>query len=110
MLVLEEIKKKDDDVHAWALDIKSFFIPLDNDLQMAQEAIINQFPKLINQAKNRSLCDPWVIALAQIRNCPVVTDESIGGIRNPRIPDVCHGLGIRSLTIADLIEELDWEF
>ena len=109
-LVLEELKKKDDDIYSWASSLNSFFIPLDNELQIAQEAIINQFPRLINQAKNRSLCDPWVIALAQLRNCPVVTDESIGGLRNPRIPDVCHELGIKSLTIADLIEELEWKF
>jgi len=110
MLVLEEIKKKDDEVHLWVLDVKDYFIPLDNELQMAQETIINQFPKLINQAKNRSLCDPWVIALGQIRSCPVVTDESIGGLKNPKIPYVCHELGIKSMTIADLIEELGWEF
>jgi hypothetical protein len=110
MLVLEELKRKDDEVYAWTADVRNCFIPLHPELQTAQEAIVNQFPKLINQAKKRSLCDPWVIALAQLRACPVVTYEDIGGTKRPRIPDVCHQLSIACISVGDLIEEMGWAF
>ena len=110
MLVLEELKRKDDEVYRWTASVRTFFIELDGDLQTAQEGVINQFPKLINQARGRSLCDPWVIALAQVRACPVVTYETIGSDNKPKIPNVCHALDIRCMTVGDLIEELGWEF
>ena len=68
MFVLDELKRKEgDQLYAWAKDQITMFHPLDADLQLAQKTIVNQFPKLISEAKSRSLCDPWVIALAQIK-------------------------------------------
>jgi hypothetical protein len=61
-------------------------------------------------SKNRSMCDPWVIALAQLQGCKVVTEESRGSEKRPKIQDVCDALGINCLRIADLIEELNWSF
>jgi hypothetical protein len=109
-LVLDELKRKEDELYLWASKRKKMFVPLDFDLQNAQAEIINRFPKLINQAKNRSLCDPWVIALAGLKGCPVVTEERPGGINKPRIPDVCNQLGIECVSVADLIEQLNWKF
>jgi hypothetical protein len=56
------------------------------------------------------MCDPWVIALAQLQGCKVVTEESIGSEKRPKIPDVCDALELNCLRIADLIEELNWSF
>jgi len=111
MFVLDELKRKEgDQLYIWAENKISMFYPMEAKLQLAQKAIVNRYPRLISEAKNRSLCDPWVIALAQINQCPVVSEENRGGNRTPKIPDVCDELRIKCMKIADLIEELDWKF
>lgn len=109
-LVLEELKRKEDDVFKWAKQQKGLFFPLEVELQNAHEKIINDYPRLIDQAKFRSMCDPWVIALAQLRKCSVVTQEDYGSDNKPKIPDVCRKLSIDCIKIADLIQELKWVF
>jgi hypothetical protein len=111
MFVFEELKRKEgDQLFAWAESQMPMFYPLEAELQYAQKIIVNQFPRLISEAKNRSLCDPWVIALAQIKQCPVISEENPGGNKTPKIPDVCVELKIKSMKVADLIEELGWRF
>jgi hypothetical protein len=110
-IVLKELEKKEgDELYTWAKGRVSMFQPLNAELQTTQRSIINKFPKLINEAKGRSMCDPWVIALAQINQCPVITEENPGGYSKPKIPDVCSQLGIGCMKIADLIETLGWTF
>ncbi len=110
MIVCEELKRKEDELYKWAFEREKLFLPLTVEIQEAQKQIVNQFPKLVNEAKQRSLCDPWVIAVAQIKSCPVVTQEEFGSPQKPRIPDVCKALGIGCIKVADLIETLDWSF
>jgi hypothetical protein len=111
MFVLDELKRKEGDhLYSWAESQMSMFYPLEADLQLAQKTIVNRFPRLISEAKNRSLCDPWVIALGQIKQCAVISEENHGGNNTPKIPDVCDELGIKSKKVADLIEELGWRF
>lgn len=111
MFVLNELERKEgDQLYDWAKSQISMFHPLDTELQLAQKIIINGFPKLISEAKNRSLCDPWVIALAQFSEGSVVSEENRGGIRTPKIPDVCGALKVPCMKVADMIEELDWKF
>ena len=111
MFVLDELKRKEgDQLYAWAENQSSMFCPLDPELQLAQKAIVNRFPRLISEAKNRSLCDPWVIALAQIKQFTVVSEENRGGGNTPKIPDVCDELKIKCVRVADLIDELGWKF
>ena len=111
MFVHDELKRKEgDQLYAWADSNVSMFTPMEAKLQIAQKTIVNRYPRLISEAKNRSLCDPWVIALAQINQCTVVSEENRGGNSTPKIPDVCDGFGIKCLKVADLIEELGWKF
>ncbi len=111
MFVLDELKRKEgDQLYAWTESHISMFIPMEAELQIAQKAIVNRYPRLISEAKNRSLCDPWVISLAQIHQCAVVSEENRGGNSTPKIPDVCDELRIKCLKVADLIECLGWQF
>lgn len=111
MFVLDELKRKEgDQLYVWAESQVTMFYPLEAELQLAQKTIVNRFPRLISEAKNRSLCDPWVIALGQIKQCTVVSEENRSGNRTPKIPDVCDELGIQSIKVADLIEGLGWKF
>jgi hypothetical protein len=109
-MVLLELKRKEDSLYEWAKNQEKLFVPLSIEIQEIHTGIINAFPKLIDSSKNRSMCDPWVIALAQLKRCKVVTEESRGSEKRPKIPDVCDALGIKCLRIADLIEELNWSF
>jgi len=111
MFVLDELKRKEgDQLYAWAESQISMFYPMGTELQLVQKTIVNRYPRLISEAKNRSLCDPWVIALAQINQCVVVSEENRGGNSTPKIPDVCDELRIKCLKVADLIEALGWAF
>ena len=109
-IVLDELKKKTDDLYEWAKERDKLFKPLNSSVQQIHIKIINQFQKLIDESKNRSMCDPWVISLAQFHECPVVTEEGKGSQKRPKIPDVCNILNIECIRIADLIENLKWRF
>ena len=109
-MVLLELKRKEDSLYEWAKNQEQLFLPLSAEIQEVHTGIINEFPKLIDSSKNRSMCDPWVIALAQLQGGSVVTEESRGSEKRPKIPDVCDKLDIKCLRIADLIEELNWSF
>jgi len=101
--VLEEIKRKDDDVLEWAEKRRHMFVPIDEDIQRVVKAILKDHPKLIDERKGRSGADPFVIALAKIRGCHVVTGEfPTGGKKRPKIPDVCNAFGIRSFNLLEM--------
>jgi hypothetical protein len=113
--VLIEIERKEDQLYEWAKTQEGFFIASDAEIQLIQKEIINNFPKLIDNRKNRSMCDPWVIALAKQRGCNVVTEEHRSRNResmekNPKIPDVCDSMGITCIKTVDLIEKMKWSF
>jgi hypothetical protein len=108
MEVLEELKKKDDDLYAWAKSRKDkLFMELDEATQNALIGIMERHPKLVDTAKGKSGGDPFVIALAMSTNprMTVVTQEDLGKVK---IPDVCDHEGIEYFKIADLIEAEDW--
>ena len=110
-IVLDELKKQDDDIYNWCKDKnRDLFYPLYQDIQARQKKIINLFPRLTNLTKQRSLADPWVIALAEFKQCPVVSMEQPGSPQKPRIPDVCKALGIKYFNIIDFIREVGWRF
>ena len=64
---------------------------------------------LVDSKKGRSGGDPFVIAVARVKNLTVITGENAtGNIAIPRIPDVCDDLGIRWLRMLDFFREQKW--
>jgi len=110
--VLSELKRKDDDVYRWALDRSGMFVPTaDEEIQRAVSDILLSHEKLIDERKNRSGADPWVIAVAQVRECAVLTGEKpTRTARRPKIPDVCVALGIRWVDMLQLFRDQRWVF
>lgn len=110
--VLHELEKKDDDVFAWAKERKdALSVPIDDRIQPAVSVILEDFEKLLDTRKNRSAADPFVIALAQIEGCTVVTGEGpTGSPDRPNIPDVCSGLGVPCISLLQLIRREGWTF
>ena len=106
--VLYELRHKADDAAAWASARPGMFVALDEAIQLEVREILQRFPRLMMQMKKRNAADPWVIALAALRNAAVVTGEFGGTDQRPKIPYICQQLGIRSLTFVAMIQEENW--
>ena len=73
--------------------------------------ILGKYERLVDQRKNRTAADPFVIALAQINNCKVVTAEHPrNNLLKPNIPDVCDALNIQWMNPVQLMREEGWTF
>ena len=109
--VLVELQKRDDEVHKWAKKRKKMFVAIDDPIQQAVSSILGAHEKLVDTRKNRSAADPFVIGLALVHGCTVVTGErATGSADRPNIPDVCTALGIRSIGLLELFREQGWRF
>jgi len=106
--VLNEIKKKDDELATWCESNSEFFVDIEGDVIQEKVAdLLRKYPRLVDTRKGRSGADPFVIAFAQIHNRPltVVTEEKGGTREKPKIPYVCQEEGIRCISLLDLITE-----
>jgi hypothetical protein len=108
--VATELERKEDGLYKWAKAQTSLFVPLDAPQQMAVSEILARFPRLVDTRKNRNQADPFVIGLARVRNCSVVTQEmKTGNSDKPKIPDVCEHFKVRTLKLLELIRESAWD-
>ncbi len=109
--VLVELEKKDDDAYKWAKKNIDMFREIDNDIQFAVTKILKEHKRLIDTRKSRSMADPFVIGLAMVENCKVVTAEKpTNNLEKPNIPDVCNALEIPCISILELCREQNWRF
>lgn len=110
--VFEELSQKaGDDIHAWAAARQNIFIPLDDAIQAKATAILDQYPRLVDTRKGKSLADPFVIATAVEHNLIVVTGEKpTRSIEKPKIPDVCVALRVECIDFVELIRREKWRF
>jgi hypothetical protein len=110
--LLKEVEPKDDELSEWVKqNEEALIVPIDEAQQIAVARILSQFPNLINPNKNRSMGDPFFIALAQTEGLILVTGEKNRGNPNkPKIPDVCDALSILCLNVLDLIRHEGWRF
>ncbi|WP_431769190.1 DUF4411 family protein, partial [Xanthomonas campestris] len=109
MEVLEELKKKDDDVYAWVKERKDLlFVDIDEPVQDAVVYLMGKHERLVDTVRGKSGGDPFVIALALASDpqMVVVTEEDAGKVR---IPDVCRAEGLECVRLADFIEQEDWK-
>ncbi len=107
-LVLGELEKKDDDAFRWAKARKQMFVSIDGAIQTVVSDILSKHERLVDQRKGRSGADPFVIALAELNGCAVVTDENVGTEAKPHIPYVCGVRRIKVLTVLELIQAEGW--
>jgi hypothetical protein len=109
--VLFELERKDDDVYRWARERRRMFVPTDEDVQRVVQDILRDYPGLVDPKRERSGADPFVVAVAQVKGCTVVTNErpTTSPIR-VKIPTVCQALGIRCLDLLQFIREKGWVF
>ncbi len=106
--VLNEIKKKDDDLAKWCQERLSMFVDIEDDvIQHRVIEVLAKYPRLIDTRKGRDGADPFVIAYA-LTGTPfhtVVTEEQGGTLIKPKIPMVCEAEEIRCINLMRLISE-----
>ena len=99
-----ELQEKDDDLLEWVSDREQLVVPTDIPIQERARAINDRFPTLVDVERERSVADPFVIAVAQVNECAVVTYERprTRPTKPQKIPDVCDGLGIECIDFIRL--------
>ncbi len=101
-----ELEEQKDDLFAWSKGLDGFFIESDRGLLEASKQIVNDYPGLIKPNSPKSGADPFVIALAGIKNVPVVTYETRARKdQAPKIPNVCAELGIEVVTLVEVLRD-----
>lgn len=109
--VVRELERKDDDIHKWVKQREVMIVPIDVKVQKHLAEIMTKYGRLVDTKKNRSGCDPWVIALARARGLIVVTGEkATGNLKKPKIPDVCNDLGVPCVEIIDFFRKQGWHW
>ena len=108
--VREELSQKDDDVYEWAKNRNDLFVPLTIDIQHEVSNILAKFQKLVGALSDRSQADVFVIALAMVENCTVITGEQYGNENKPKIPFVCNYYKIPCINMVGFIREQNWKF
>ena len=107
--VVRELERKVDDIHKWVKQRRAMIVPIDVEVQKHLAEIMTKYGRLVDTKKNRSGCDPWVIALARARGLIVVTGEkATGNLKKPKIPDVCNDLGVPCLEVVDFFRKQGW--
>jgi hypothetical protein len=114
--VSEEITRTDDDLAKWVKESKIEKKPIDEVVSKCLQEIYAKDPLhkfLVDNRKNRSLADPWVIAHAMKENACVVTKEgkvTALTAKNVRIPNVCENMIVRWINDSDFVAEIGIEF
>jgi len=111
--VLNEIKKKDDDLSKWIKDhTLSAFEKEVEDIQEIAMDILKDHPRLLDTKKGRSGADVWVIAFAEYYDGIAVSDETkrtnIG--KSPKIPDVCESRNVNHMDTIAFIRSVGLSF
>lgn len=117
--VLKEIEQVDDELKRWAkIKRKKIFVKPDKKQSEKIKEILAQHPFLAGSGKPGPNADPWLIALAIIKNEEekeqlfsgkkyiVVTEET--KTRRNRIPSVCETYNIECINLLELFKREGW--
>lgn len=114
-LVFDELnaqEDKTDGILTWAIEHKDMFIKMDDDTALSVSQIVKKYPLLVDTLTDKNQADPYLIALAKIKNAVVVSEE--GSAHNSpkkmKIPDVCSKEGIRCIKLLPMLKEFGWKF
>jgi Domain of unknown function (DUF4411) len=105
-----ELERQEDDLSRWVKLRPHMFVPLDDVIQSATSAVLEQHPLLMKATKNRNGADPFVIATARVKGFTVVTEEKGGTATRPKIPSVCESLGVPCINVLGFIRANGWSF
>jgi hypothetical protein len=111
MMVKDELVVAEDEIRDWAKGRHGLFVPVDKAQTDVVTQIQKDFEDLVDHRKRKSGADPFVIALAKVRGCTVVTLESKTGTgQKPKIPNVCDRYHIPWTNLVGMFDQEDWTF
>jgi Domain of unknown function (DUF4411) len=111
--VLIELEKQDDAVHDWVCTQSGLFIPLDDDIQISVAEVLAAYPEWIPADRSRNMADAFVVALARVKGCPVVSNEKWTDspyAHKIKLPNVCDGMGVPYMNFLAMLHDLGWTF
>jgi hypothetical protein len=109
--VLEELRTQDDELLGWVKARSELIVvPTSRALLLEARAVLADHPGLTKAGTGRGRADPFVIALAALRGCTVVTQEQGGTASRPRIPYVCNERNVDCMAMLDVIRAEGWRF
>ena len=109
--VVTELGRKDDGAEKWVLARRNSIVAIDGPIQDAVTDLLRDHQRMLDTRRNKSGADPFVIALAQVRQCSVLSGErSTGSLRRPKIPDVCGAIDINCVTLLDMFRAEGLQF
>lgn len=106
--VYEEITRTEDALSNWLKGSKIPIHKVSEPVIFHIRTVLKEHPTLVDNTKNRSLADPWIIAHALHTNATVVTKEEKVTALNPnkvKIPNVCDSMGIEWINDFQFVEE-----
>ena len=115
-MVYEEITRTDDDLSKWLKNSKIQTLKIDGRVTECWKNILDANPihqYLVDNTKQRSLADPWVIAHALNERACVVTKENKDTAVNTKrikIPNVFENMGISWMNDFQMLKELNIRF
>ena len=114
-MVFDEIAKTEDQLLEWLKSSGIARYPIDESVAACLKDIYAANEKhkyLVDNIKQRSLADPWVIAHAMSEKACVVTKEAKETANSNRIkiPNVCANMGVPCINDFQLIEKLGMKF
>jgi hypothetical protein len=102
----------DDAISKWAKKNRHFFLaPEPNELRQVRE-ILKKFPMLVSEdvfLSTKPQADPFVIALALVRDCVLVHGEKFKP-NAPKIPNVCKHFDVKEMSLHDFFRAQGWVF
>lgn len=111
--VLLELQRQEDDVYQWARSHEEMFLPPDPSVESYVSTIVNRWPGFLPDDSHDGVwADPYVIALAAVRQAIVVTGEKLApaNARRLKIPNVCQLLGIPCIDVLGLLRSQGCRF
>lgn len=104
--VYDELLIGSDDLEKWAKNRKKCFYPSSVPVQQKVRTILATYRGLVEGGKKKNSADPFVIALAGIEQCAVVTEEvRTRNLKSPKIPDICDEYQIECIDFVTFARE-----
>lgn len=109
---LEDYEGPEDVILRWARRHMSMFLGLDSEQQQLLRKHSSILRQVVDPKKTKEDADPYVIVLAMVEGCAVITYEPRRRelSQRMRIPDVCDQLGLNWLSLQDWFQKEHWHY
>ena len=110
--VREELARRDNEAYRWAKERPSMFVELDEKIQAAVSEIMEKCAGIVDERRGTSRADPFIVAVARVREATVVTSETPRSTANarPKIPDACGVFGVPCVRVLPFLRAEGWRF